>query len=420
LQGEVDRTTSLTGEKRRLFVTYSPAPPDLVLVHAEDITARVQLEQQLRQGQKMEAIGRLAGGVAHDFNNLLAVILSYADLASDGLAPGEQRHEDLQQIQKAARRATELTRQLLAFSRQQVLQPRIVELNGILVAMQQMLAPLLGADIELVTAFEDDTGRVLADPGQLEQVVMNLAVNARDAMPEGGTLSLEARNTEIVPPGGDSLCRYVLLEVRDTGTGMDAATCARIFEPFFTSKAVGKGTGLGLATVFGIVEQSGGFIVVDSELGRGSSFKIYLPRTDRPEKISDSPVRAAKNAGSETILLVEDEEQVRTVAGLILRRNGYRVLEANDGFEALAVAGGHDAPIDLLLTDMSMPKMGGAKLAEALGKEHPRMKILFVSGYTDDALVRHGITSAGFAFLQKPFTLDTLLVKVREVLDENP
>jgi two-component system, cell cycle sensor histidine kinase and response regulator CckA len=393
-----------------------------VFVHGLDVTERSVLEQQLRQSQKMDAVGRLAGGVAHDFNNLLSVILSYSGLTLEELKPGDPLREYLDEIKAAGERAAALTRQLLAFSRQQVLQPRVIDLDQIVIGMKSMLGRLLGEDIELSVLSAPGLGRVLADPGQLEQVVMNLAVNARDAMPAGGKLTFEASNIELSEeyvgthlgalPGA-----YVMLAVSDTGTGMDAATQARIFEPFFTTKEQGKGTGLGLSTVFGIVKQSGGHIGVYSELGRGTTFKVYIPRTDRVEIARLARGPAAAVGGSETILFVEDEENVRVVACAILRRNGYHVLEASNGGEAFLIAKDFPGMVHLLLTDVVMPRMSGRVLAEHLTPLRPDMKILFASGYTDDTIVRHGVLEAGVAFLQKPFTSETLLHRVREVLD---
>jgi len=389
----------------------------------QDIDERRKLQDQLRQTQKMEAVGRLAGGVAHDFNNLLTVILSYADMALESLKPGDPLRDDMIGIRGAGHRATALTKQLLAFSRQQVLQPRVINLHDIVSGLKAMLPRLLGEDIELMVAEVSGLGSVLADPGQIEQVVMNLAVNARDAMPDGGKLAIATSNVVLdAAHVGRVGCRpgsYVMLRMSDTGTGMDAATLARMFEPFFTTKQTGKGTGLGLATVFGIVEQSGGHIEVSSELGQGTAFEIYFPRTEEVTGPSRSlrPPRVLR--GSETILLVEDEELVRAVGCAILRRNGYTILEASNGGEAFLIAKDFAGTIDLLLTDVVMPRMNGRKLAEQLALERPTMKVLFASGYTDDAIVHHGVLNAGVAFLQKPFTPDSLLRRVREVLDSD-
>lgn len=378
-------------------------------------------EEQLRQSQKMEAIGRLAGGIAHDFNNLLSVILSCADLAAAELPPEHPVQSDLGEIRHAGQRAADLTRQMLAFSRQQVLEPRSLDLNEIVSNLQKMLARVLGEDIDLKMRLSSRLGTVKADPGQIEQVLMNLVVNARDAMPRGGMLTVETSNVFLdevyarqhldVEPGP-----YVLLAVSDTGIGMDKETQARIFEPFFTTKERGKGTGLGLATVFGIVKQSGGNIWLYSEPGGGTTFKIYLPRTEgAPENMSRTlPHRDTR--GTETILLAEDEVQVRVTARTILERAGYHVLEARSPAEAIAISD-HAEVIDLLLTDVIMPKISGRELAERITIKRPAIKTLFMSGYTDDAIVLHGVLEAGVFFLQKPFTPDSLVHKVRDVLD---
>ena len=385
-----------------------------------DITNQRQLEAQLAQAQKMEAIGRLAGGVAHDFNNLLTVILSYSELLLEDLPAGSSDRDDVTQIRKAAQCASELTGQLLAFSRQQVLQPKVVDLNAAVSGMERLLTRVLPEDINLRCTTASDTGTIRVDPGQLEQVIMNLAVNARDAMPTGGLLTIETANVDLdaaylqahalAKPG-----RYVMLAVTDTGTGMDAATQARIFEPFYTTKEIGKGTGLGLATVQGIVQQSGGFIWVYSEPDHGTVFKIYLPRVDEPASTGDAAT-AAQTRGTETVLVVEDVPAVRAVTREMLKRYGYNVLEAADGPTALQLAAAYAEPIHLLLTDVVMPEMNGRDLADRIQAARPATRVLFMSGYTDDAVVRHGILQDGIAYLQKPFTPGSLATKVREVL----
>jgi PAS domain S-box-containing protein len=388
----------------------------------EDVTAAHEQEQKIRQSQKMEAIGRLAGGVAHDFNNLLSVIMSYGDMLIAGLPPEHAMRPDLQEIRRAAARAAELTKQLLTFGRQQVLAPRLLDLNQVLSEVEKMLRRILGEDIELVLLPERDLGQVRVDLGSMQQVILNLVVNARDAMPTGGELTLETSNAILgsdyggghdgVEPG-----EYVRITVTDTGTGMDPATLERVFEPFFTTKGAGKGTGLGLATVFGIVRQSGGHIWAYSELGRGSTFKVYLPRVHAEEERRLTPAPSLL-AGSETILLVEDEGQIRQVARSILSRYGYRVIDAASGGEALELVERHDGALHLLLTDVVMPHMSGPELAVRLVKRRPGLKVLFMSGYTDDAVVRHGVLEGDVAFLQKPFTPAVLTGKVREVLDD--
>jgi two-component system, cell cycle sensor histidine kinase and response regulator CckA len=380
-------------------------------------------ESHLRQAQKMEAVGRLAGGVAHDFNNVLCVILSYCSLISENLRPDEPLRGDIEEIAKAGRRAADLTKQLLLFSRQQVIETKVIDLNDVLANMDKMVRRIVGEDVEVKSTVASTVGRVRVDPSSVEQVLMNLVVNARDAMPTGGTLTMETANVTLdreyafPEDEGPKAGPYVMLAVTDTGMGMDQATQARIFEPFFTTKEIGKGTGLGLSTVFGIVQQSGGTVRVESEPGRGSSFKVYLPRVD--EKLDSEKMAIAPKTlhGTETVLLVEDEDQLRVVARGILRRCGYEVFEARNGGEALLFCQEHAGTIHLLLSDVVMPKMSGPELAKRLVKVHPEMRVLCMSGYTDDSVFRHGMVDARFPFLQKPFTPESLARKVREVLD---
>jgi len=390
---------------------------------ATDITERKSLEAQLRQSQKMEAIGQLAGGIAHDFNNLLTVINGYSELMLLSL-PVEHPHcATFEQIRQAGEKASRLNRQLMAFSRQQVLQPKVLDLNAVVANIDTMLQRVIGEDIDLLTILSPGLASVKADPGQIEQVLMNLLVNARDAMPAGGRLTIEtadvvldtdyARTHVAVNPG-----RYVMLAVSDNGCGMDAETQARIFEPFFTTKELGKGTGLGLSTVYGIVKQSGGHIEVYSEPGRGTTFRIYLPRIEEAaEAVEPGKAREQLPRGSETILLVEDEAGVRTLAKTILQTHGYTVLDAAQGKDAFLLSGQHEGLIHLMVTDMVMPEMSGREVADRLKPLRPNMKVLFMSGFTDKAMVHHGELDRGMAFLQKPFTPQTLARKVREVLD---
>lgn len=395
-----------------------------------DITSRKKAEQemaslqeQLRQSQKMEAIGRLAGGIAHDFNNLLTVIKGTCQLSLLDLREDDPLRASLKEIERSAERAADLTRQLLAFSRKQILEPQVLDLNALIKNLDKMLRRILGEDIQLVTFLDDHLGRIKIDPGQMEQVIINLAVNAKDAMPQGGKLTLETAHVELdeeyarkhvsVKPGS-----YVMLSVSDTGIGMTPEVKERIFEPFFTTKEMGKGTGLGLSTVYGIVKQSGGNIWVYSELGQGTTFKIYLPRVDEPLGEIRREVFRGTARGSETILVVEDDETVRKLAVKLLQMHGYKVLDASDARQALHLCRDYKEPIHLILTDVVMPEMSGRRLLEQMKEIHPEAKALYMSGYTDNVILHHGILEKGVEFLQKPFTLESLTRKVREVLDK--
>ncbi|HYV34867.1 MAG TPA: PAS domain S-box protein, partial [Gemmataceae bacterium] len=394
-----------------------------VLCFLADITDRKLLEEQFRQAQKMEAVGKLAGGVAHDFNNLLTVINGYGEILLGNLRQGDPLRGPMEEIKKAGDRAARLTRQLLAFSRKQVLVPVLLDFNTLLIEMEKMLGRLIGEDVSMTVCPAPDLWRVKVDPGQMEQVIMNIVINARDAMPKGGKLTLETANVVLdgayvganteAHPG-----EHVRLTISDTGAGMDNATKVRVFEPFFTTKGPEKGTGLGLATVYGIVKQSGGHISVYSELGIGTTFKIYLPRVEDAVQTSKSQVGFKSAArGSETVLLVEDEEGVRTLARLVLQGKGYKVLEARHGGEALLICEQNKDPVHILLTDVVMPSISGRELAARLKQLRPALKVLYMSGYTDDAVVRHGILEAEMPFLQKPFSPDVLAEMVRHVLD---
>jgi PAS domain S-box-containing protein len=396
-------------------------------IFMEDITETRTLELQLRQAQKMEAIGRLAGGIAHDFNNLLMVISGYSEFLLERLGPDPRLRGPAQEIANATQRATSLTRQLLAFSRKQMLAPKVLDLNEVVTENLKMLTRMIGEDIDLVMVPGPALGAMRADPGQIDQVIMNLAVNGRDAMPQGGKLTIETANVTLdenfarvhapLLPG-----EYVMLSISDTGVGMDTETQARIFEPFFTTKGA-KGTGLGLSTVYGIVKQSGGFIFVDSQPLRGTAFKAYFPRVDGSEDAvaaQDQLGLPRPERGQETILLVEDESNLRRLARQYLETQGYRILEAEDGAAALQIANGHQGTIDLLLTDVVMPGMNGRELANQISAQRPDVRVLYMSGYTENAIGHNGLLDAGINLLQKPFSLPTLKDRVREVLDSEP
>jgi PAS domain S-box-containing protein len=397
--------------------------PTRIIGAIMDITEQKRLEEELRQAQKMEAVGHLAGGVAHDFNNLLTIISGSSEMLLQRLPPGDPGRDLLSEIRHAGNRAADLTRQLLAFSRRSVLAPKLLDLNESVRDSKKLLRRLIGEDVELETQLAAELDPVRVDPVQLGQVIMNLAVNARDAMPTGGKLAIETRNGELDDASSAKIAgavpgRYVVLRVSDTGSGMTPEVQARLFEPFFTTKETGKGTGLGLAMVYGVVRQSGGFISVDSAPGRGTAFEIYFPAAEGrlPANKPAPPMPKPAATGTETILLVEDEDAVRTVVATVLQQAGYTVLEANGGRAAIDIVTANPESIDLLITDVVMPEMGGRKLVEHLATMRPGLRVLYLSGHTDDALIRHGVLEADVAFLQKPFKIAALTTKVREVL----
>ena len=389
-----------------------------------DITEQKKLEAQFRQAQKMEAIGTLAGGVAHDFNNLLTIIIGNAQIALMNVIKDESLRTGIEEIKKAGDRAAALTRQLLAFSRKQIIQPKILDLNELLTNIEKMLGRLIGEDVETLMILESALWQVEVDPGQIEQVIMNLAINARDAMPKGGKLTLETTNAN---PDKNYFCEhgikdqpgsYVVISVSDTGIGMDKETREHIFEPFFTTKETGKGTGLGLSTVYGIVKQNNGFIWVYSEPGQGSTFKVYLPKVKGDAEVKKKEgTSVGELDGSETLLIIEDDDSLRKFTRTVLKRWGYKVLEAENGEDALRISKEHDGQIDLMITDVVMPKMGGREAAKRLQPLYPRMKVIYMSGYTDNAIVRHGVLEPGLNFLEKPFTPKGLALKVREAIE---
>jgi two-component system, cell cycle sensor histidine kinase and response regulator CckA len=415
-------------ESTASLIRNTKGEPDRLVIINRDVTSHRETEKtlretQLRHSHKMEALGRLSGGISHDFNNLLSVIIGYAEILDDYASKNEGLRKSLGEIKKAAHRGASLTRQLLAYSRQQVLAPSVMDLNEIVRDMEKMLRRLIGEDIELTTALSAKLGRVMADRGQIEQVIMNLAANARDAMVRGGKLTITTENRVL---DGSALYRgesvnpgpYVMLSVSDTGSGMDAETQKHIFEPFFTTKELGRGTGLGLATVFGIVEQCNGHIWVYSEVGKGTTFKLYLPEVGSSvQNTVPEPSRTNSRRTGETILVVEDDESLRVVTRDLLVQGGYEVLEASNGVLALEMAQRQQRPIHLLLTDVVMPEMSGPVLAGKLGAAHPETTILYMSGYTDQTMGDHGILEPGVLFLEKPYTRDTLNHKVREALD---
>jgi two-component system cell cycle sensor histidine kinase/response regulator CckA len=420
----LEYTVTLAKEQRWFALRASPFPDRgerLLAIENQDITLRKRLETQLRHSQKMEAVGQLAGGIAHDFNNLLAVIQSYGQFLVQDIDAADSKRGDVEQILFAAEAAAGLTRQLLAFSRQQVLKPEVLDPNAVIRELEKMLRRVIGEDMEYVAVLDPAVGRVRADAGQLQQILMNLVVNARDAMPSGGKLTLETSNFVLDDEyarmhEGVSAGEYVAISVTDTGTGMDAETQLRIFEPFFTTKVVGRGTGLGLSTVYGIVQQSGGHISVYSEPGRGTTFRIYLPRVDELTSSAHRALPAEPVAGCETVLVVEDNEAVRTAISRILRRAGYSVLEAEGAADARALCSDSRRVIHLLITDVVMPQVSGPDLAIELSALRPELRVLFMSGYSGNAITRHGVLREGLMFLQKPFSPASVTHAVREVL----
>lgn len=424
--GNASGAPSGPDQSRVLDIDAAAFAPGVLVYTVRDLTNQARLEEQLAQSQKMDAVGQLAGGIAHDFNNLLTVIMSYGSLLLSDLEEGDPRREDVTEIANAAARASGLTRQLLAFSRKQILDPRLINVNTIVNGVEKLLRRLIGEDIELATTLEADLFSINADPGQLEQVLINLAVNSRDAMPDGGRLHITTANTNLssehtgrhfsVPPG-----EYIMLAVSDTGVGMTREVQQRVFEPFFTTKGQGKGTGLGLSTVYGIVKQSGGDVWIYSEPGKGTTFKVYFPRAVEGEALVGVKEEDSHPAprGTETILVVEDDSALRALSARVLEANGYTVLLARNGIEALAIASGHKGQIDMVATDVVMPKMNGRPLVEKLLEGRKGMRVLFMSGYTDDEVMRRGVIDGRTAFLQKPFTPGQFAKKVREVLDQN-
>ena len=412
------------GEERWVLWNESKGPEGLLIGVGYDVTDRKELEGQLLHAQKMEAVGRLAGGIAHDFNNVLTAVLATVDLMLLD-EPAQWQADDLRDIRSSGERAAGLTKQLLAFSRKQILNPRVVDLTEVMHNLEGMLPRLLGEDVELQVNLASDLKNVRVDPGQVEHVIINLAVNARDAMPRGGRLTIETRNVDLDEEYAESHVDaapgpHVLIAITDSGVGMDEATRARVFEPFFTTKEVGKGTGLGLSTSYGVVRQSGGHIWLYSEPGRGTTFKIYLPQVEEPaDPLGLKTEPAAAQGGSETILVVEDDEPVRAATARILSGAGYTVLEASSGKDALAVAAAHQGALHLLVTDVVMPGLAAPDLAGQLTGEHPGLKVLFTSGYTSDVIARHGLLESGTEFLEKPFARNSLLRRVREVLERS-